>query len=62
MPWGNGKISIYWTNSAHSLLLHYSAGQVNGVMLGTGRGNYLETDSSHYCETVIPILTDLNDP
>jgi hypothetical protein len=43
----------------HSLFLHYSAGQVNGVMLGTGRGNYLETDSSHYCETVIPILTDL---
>ena len=44
---------------AHNLFLHYSAGQVNGVVLGTGRGNYLETDSSHYCKTVIPILTDL---
>lgn len=46
---------------AHSLFLHYSVDQVNGVMLGTGRGNYLETDSSYYCETVIPILTDLKE-
>ncbi|CAI8308732.1 MAG: Uncharacterised protein [Flavobacteriia bacterium] len=46
---------------AHSLFLHYSSGHVNGVMLNTGRGNFLETDSSNYCETVLPILTDLKE-
>lgn len=48
-------------NCSYKLFIHEEKGNINSVLLGTGRGNYMESDSLAYCDTVQPIVSELKE-